>query len=235
MSMSELVCIFSTRVALKAGESLDKVREIAQDCFDDYSVDIEDARPAPSDGTTGPSFRVSMDGADGYPQTLYKNAISFAERVGPMLTGGLEITIRTDTMSDERDMVVVAGPSPEVIAQFQRSMAIDEAIDALRSRAPELVQMLNQAKDGREAPPPVKVVVEVEGGLIQNVVASAPVDMTVCDYDTEGVSMDDLMLVFGNEARISLRSVEVDAEAVQVWKDEIASGEKDEQQDRERG
>lgn len=222
--MSESVCIFSTSVALKAGASFDKVHEIAQECFDGYGVVVEELHPAPSDGTTGPMIAIEMETTDGYPQTLYQNALSFAKEVGPMLAGGLEITIRTDAMNDERDQVVVAGPSPEAIDQFERVQAINEAIEALRLRAPDLAELLKQTRDGVQAPP-VKLIIDMKDGIFGEVTASAPVDLVLCDNDIEGDDQSIHQFVFGQKVFLSDITVDVDPLRVKEWEGEIATSE----------
>ncbi|MNP09310.1 hypothetical protein D3C76_1014120 [compost metagenome] len=59
-----------------------------------------------------------------------------------------------------------------------------------------------------------KIVIVLEGGLVQNIVAEEPVEVLVIDYDAEGADEDEITAVPQDnggtaDAVLSLREVEV--------------------------
>lgn len=75
-----------------------------------------------------------------------------------------------------------------------------------------------------------KVILVMEGGLIQNVIADTAVDLTIIDRDTEGADEDELRQVYGDDAYVSGPHVNVNPEEVEVILNMIkASDEEDEE------
>ncbi len=52
--------------------------------------------------------------------------------------------------------------------------------------------------------PPTRVVIDIDGGVATDRIASRPVELLIIDDDTEGVAPEDLNTIEGNEARISI-------------------------------
>lgn len=55
-----------------------------------------------------------------------------------------------------------------------------------------------------------KIVVVMDGGIVQNIIADEDVEVRLIDYDTEGADeAEELYEVFGNEAYLAQVEVEV--------------------------
>ena len=61
----------------------------------------------------------------------------------------------------------------------------------------ELSNFSTEINDDMKKP---RAIIVVDGGIIQSIVVDSPIDITVIDYDTEGVSMSDLKKILGNDA-----------------------------------
>lgn len=63
--------------------------------------------------------------------------------------------------------------------------------------------------------PVIRVVIHVEGGIVQDVFADAPVAVIVVDYDVEGADPEEL----GQPGVIADRVVRISVEAARPWED----------------
>ena len=60
-----------------------------------------------------------------------------------------------------------------------------------------------------------KVIITMEGGLIQNVITDTDVDVTIIDYDAEGADEEELRQVYGDDAYVTGPVVNVDPEEIE--------------------
>jgi hypothetical protein len=69
----------------------------------------------------------------------------------------------------------------------------------------------------------MKIVVLIKNGVVQNVISDEAVDVTIVDYDTDGIEPDKLTMVDGQEALIysELEPANVNPEQVELIHSEI--------------
>ena len=70
-----------------------------------------------------------------------------------------------------------------------------------------------------------RIVIEMQGGLIQSVIADEPADVLVIDRDTDGMEPEELTIIEGEEAYLHFAEVEEDAEAVEAYISKIEAEE----------
>lgn len=61
----------------------------------------------------------------------------------------------------------------------------------------------------------MKIVIVVEGGVVQNVMSEEPIEFVIIDYDTEGAGADELTEIYGAEALLASWPAEVNSNEVQ--------------------
>jgi hypothetical protein len=60
-----------------------------------------------------------------------------------------------------------------------------------------------------------KIVIVLEGGVVQNVLTDEPTEVTVVDYDTEGAEENEITKVLGNDAVVAVWDAEVNPEEIE--------------------
>ena len=73
-----------------------------------------------------------------------------------------------------------------------------------------------------------KVFVIIDGGIIQNVITTTNLDVTVIDYDTEGADLDDLKVVYGTDAYVSGPDIEINPQEAEALTKMIQDTEEEE-------
>lgn len=172
--MTVLAYIHSTPFRLKPGAGVaDAFRERLEEHFYERRVDLEEVEPG--------VFRLQMEAQD--VSDFFADSVSdFLPKISDLVKDAFEVTLREDTMADERDWLGYAGPTPEAIDGLKKASAAREAMDLLRRAGIAGPEQLARAL--KLASPQVFVV--VEGGVVQHVVSSSPIEVTVIDYDTDG-------------------------------------------------
>ena len=66
-----------------------------------------------------------------------------------------------------------------------------------------------------------KIVIVLEGGLVQHIVADQEMDVTVLDFDTEGIDEKHSTEVNGDEAYVTSPHLEIDPDEVESINDQI--------------
>lgn len=172
--MTVLAYIHSTPFRLAPGAGVaDAFRERIEEHFYERRVDLEEVEPG--------VFRLQMEAQD--VSDFFVDSVSdFLPKISDLVKDAFEVTLREDTMADERDWLGYAGPTPEAIDALKKASAAREAMELLRRAGIEGPEQL--ARTLKLASPQVFVV--VEGGVVQHVVSSSPLELTVIDYDTDG-------------------------------------------------
>lgn len=141
------------------------------------------------------------------------------DAMAPYVKEAFSVTLREDSMEDERDCVIIGGPTPKSIENYQFKQQIEQALALFSSNDDRQLAMralLNSIKESGQVsdlvdPKMVKVFVDVEGGVVQNIYGTHPVNLTVIDFDIEGTDKDELKeLPDGARAIVSPRAVDVD-------------------------
>lgn len=192
MQVSTCVCN-GTRFRLASPESRNAIQELMHEHMDGYLVDFdEDTLP---DGSVG--YYLGMDTedvGDSFRERLEKLIAAMA----PHVLDAFRVTVRTDSMNDDdRDLILFGGPSNQAILEFQTQCAVKDAMELLRGtdlKAAMLAALLEDPALQEHLPVP-RVFATVEGGVLQSVVSTHPLDMTLIDYDTDGCDEGQLTAV----------------------------------------
>ncbi|MBQ0916988.1 hypothetical protein KBW71_00790 [Hydrogenophaga aromaticivorans] len=105
-------------------DAADLVREIIQEEGDGYSIDLDEE----PDGR----FTIGMLDTQEVGDAFHERVARIAERLGPLVIGAFELTLRNcDTASDDRDSAIFGGSSPQAVRRLQQDRAVTEAISLL--------------------------------------------------------------------------------------------------------
>lgn len=105
-------------------ETADLVREILQEEAGDYRIDLDEE----PDGR----FTIGMLDTQEVGDAFHERVARIAERLGPLVIGAFELTLRNcDTASDDRDSAIFGGSSPQAVRRLQQNRAVTEAISLL--------------------------------------------------------------------------------------------------------
>lgn len=69
----------------------------------------------------------------------------------------------------------------------------------------------------------IKVVIEMQGGLIQQVISNEPVEVIILDRDDANPGEDQVSTVLNGDAYVMVHTAEIDKELVQTVSKEINS------------
>lgn len=167
----------SFQLADPAGESIKSIEKLIDEHMDDYPVDLADD----GDGT----FSLEFDGGD-VGDSFPGRVEALVGAMAPHVTTSFLVSIRNESMSDDNTTMVFGGPSQEAIDAFKREYMIKEAMELLRNSAPDAYELLHGAlSGGSPATQNPKVLITVEGGVIQSVVSDQPADIVMVDYDAD--------------------------------------------------
>jgi len=105
-------------------DAADLVREIIQEEGDGYLIDLDEE----PDGR----FTIGMLDTQEVGDAFHERVARIAERLGPLVIGAFELTLRNcDTASDDRDSAIFGGSSPQAVRRLQQDRAVTEAISLL--------------------------------------------------------------------------------------------------------
>jgi hypothetical protein len=219
--MSTYCYLESTNFTLVGGEdSIPAIEALIEEHLDDYGVGVYC-----SDQGRQKEFlyALAMDGDD--------VGDSFCERVGslvdamtPLVSDCFTVTVRSDSMGDERDTHFVGGPSREAIDAYEENRRVAAALEILNVHdtyaAREILRLLKNSKTS-EAPPVIApedvcVFATVEGGVIQGAVATHPIKVFCIDFDADGCDKDQLVdVTMGRHSHglAEISEIPVDADA----------------------
>jgi hypothetical protein len=141
----------------------------------------------PEDG----EYEIQFAGEVG-PVTFSEKLQAFADALGPHLLEAVTLRMN-DRDGQEWTRDFYAGPSASAILLRRQLDALDAAKESLRSAfAPDVVASALEGLEGSLAggtralkAEPVSVMVQVGGGVVQQVFASGPVSVLVLDYDVD--------------------------------------------------
>lgn len=181
-----------------AGESINAIENLIDEHMDDYPIDLVDD----GDGT----FSLEFDGGD-VGDSFPGRVATLVSAMAAHVTTPFLVSVRNESMSDDNTTMVFGGPSQETIDAFKREYMIKEAMELLRNSAPDAYELLHGAlSGGSPATPSPKVLITVEGGVIQSVVSDQPVDVVMVDYDVDSEDGETLIaLPQGDESIQSAR------------------------------
>lgn len=205
MSMSSLSTILCTNFKLNAPtEMIEKLIDLH---MGDYSLNIDKH----DDG----SFSLDMPGGSEEVGESYSGRIEcLVKSMQPYVLDGFSITLREDTMRDERDMEFFGGPTEEIADDFRCKTRIKEALELLDGVGVKHAMTLDSAMKSRndKSLKNPQVFITIEGGVVQGVTGSQAVDVVVMDYDID--SEDDVKEDFqGAECRVIEFNVSISQQA----------------------
>lgn len=76
-------------------------------------------------------------------------------------------------------------------------------------------------KEMNETPENLKVIIVMDGGIVQNVLVNSSVDVTIIDYDVEGGDPNDFKQIRNQEAYVFEPNVEENVEEMQLIYNDI--------------
>lgn len=223
--MSTYTALLCTGFKLTSAEkSIKEIEKLITKHMDDYAVAIvlEDHNGR---------YCLDMDASD--------VGDSFSDRVGalvssmsPFVIDCFCVTVREDSMSDDRDQDFIGGPSDASIEGFRSKLAIEKAIQILSGagtraeQAREALQKLfsseSESVNQLVNPKDITVIVDITGGVLQGVVGTHPINLTCLDYDIEGSNQNQIFTRGdGTQVVASERIVDVDPAYCQILSEEL--------------
>lgn len=210
--MSTYTILLCTEFQLADPKSKAAIKRLIKKHMDDYDLVLE------PDGETLFTLEAN-DGegsevGDSYPERVGE----LVAAMGPYVKDAFCVTLRTDSMSDERDQVFFGGPSPEAIEDYRFKQHTEEALALFAGSDARHVAMrallTDIAKSGQVPelvnPRDIRVCVDVSGGVVQNVYGSHPINLAVIDFDVEGATSPLTQLPGGDEAVVSCHAIVAD-------------------------
>jgi hypothetical protein len=187
--------ISSTSFRLVSDESEDAIRALIQEHMDDYQVDLSFTEPH----ADGDKFSLESENAE-VGDSFNERVHNLVQAMAPHVQDFFAVTIRNDSMSDDRDDMAYGGPSPEMIREGIAKLVVDETLDTLKNnpRAMALLRERLLADKNVVHLADVRLVAEISGGVLQNITSTHDVAVTSVDYDTEGCDDDQLVDVPAN-------------------------------------
>lgn len=121
--MSEHKVVLCSTFHLVNGEkSVPAIESLIEKHVDDHRLEL-----VILDGGTTPSFSLEMEGEE-VGDSFGERLSSLAKEMTPYLADSFCMTLRADSMSDERDNNIFGGPSPESVDEFRQNHYINEAL-----------------------------------------------------------------------------------------------------------
>lgn len=189
------------------------IQNLIKEHMDDYKMKLE------SDGDDRFYLEANRGNSANVGDSYSGRVQELVDAMAPYVKDAFSVTLREDSMEDERDCVFIGGPTPKSIEDYQFKQQIEQALALFSSDDDRQVAMralLNSIKESGQTPDlidpkMVKVFVDVQGSQVQNVYGTHPINLTVIDFDIEGTDKDELKeLPDGALAIVSPRAVDVD-------------------------
>ena len=224
----------STNFRLKNGEeSVAAIRALIDEHMDGYRIKIE----AGKDNT----YFLDFGGGD-VGDSFNSRVGDLIKAMAPHTLDAFVVKITVESLSEDNSEEIFGGPDEDAISAYMRKHAISEAMDILRGSAPDAYDLLQGALKGSVAAAATtpKIVITMEGGVLQGVMSDLPVDVFTVNYDTEGEDLNDLIsLPQGNDeinnAICAVTTVEVNPDRVAEFSEIITEHESRQNTPRERG
>jgi hypothetical protein len=174
----------STKFRLADGEASERaIAQLIEKHMDDYPVELSDEGEG--------FFSLDFDGGD-VGDSFNDRVSALVKAMSDHVLDAFVVTVKnTDTSSDDNREEIFGGPSEDSVAAFRRDRAIKDALDMLKRSAPDVHALLKGALGGGAGETP-KIVITVEGGVVQSVMAERPVQVLSVDYDAQGTAEEEL-------------------------------------------
>lgn len=184
--------ISSTAFRLASDASEDAIRELIQEHMDGYAVELSFFEPSREGDKFALESAVAEVG-DSFTTRIH----ALVDAMAPHVLDFFAVTIRNDSMSDDRDEMAYGGPTPEAIQHGIAKLVVDETLSTLRCNplAMDLLRERLLADQDVVHLKDVRLVATVSGGVLQDVTATHKVALTVVDFDTDGCDEGDLVEV----------------------------------------
>jgi hypothetical protein len=194
--MSTLCYIQSTAFSFQEEGGEDAFNRVLRDVMEDYAADITLEAEPPS-GENAQTYSLSMEVTevgDSFPERIEK----LVKELGPLLSGGFNVTLVTDAMSEDNASNFFGGPSAQVIKEFTDNYLVQKCLDLLNADQRALfaseaeaeslklakIHKLADAKEGGHLPTKI---VEVRLARLSQVeyteFVEAPLDITDADLN----------------------------------------------------
>ena len=215
--MSHDSYISSTSFRLSSDAAEDAIRALIQKHMDGYQVDLAFYEPH----AAGDKFALESEVRE-VGDSFNTRIHALVDAMAPHVLDFFAVTIRNDSMSDDRDEMAYGGPNPEAIQQGIAKLVVDETLSTLRLNplAMDLLRERLLADQNVVHLKDVRLVATVSGGVLQDVTATHKVAVTVLDFDTDGCDEADLVAFPTDHpgrsdlASCGLMSVTVDPDSV---------------------
>lgn len=204
--MSTYTILMCTEFQLANPKSKAAINRLIKKHMDDYDLTLEpvDDRAFSLEANDGDG----IDVGDSYPQRVGELVAAMA----PYVNDAFCVTLRTDSMSDERDQEFVGGPTPEAIENYLDKQRLEQALALFSDSKNDAIRALLKGMQSGQVPElvnprDIKVCVDVSGGVVQNVYGSHPINLAVIDFDVEGATSPLTQLPGGDEAVVSCHAI----------------------------
>lgn len=168
-------------------ESVAAIEALIDELMDDYPVTIE----------PGMDGKFCLEFASGDVGDSFNGRVGdLIDAMAPHVLDAFMVKITNESLSEDNSEEIFGGPNEEAILAYKRDHAIKEAMDLLRGAAPDAYTLLQGALTGSTAAAGApKIVITVEGGVVQSVMSNTPVEVFSVDYDTDGTADDELVAI----------------------------------------
>lgn len=182
--------ISSTAFRLASDASEDAIRGLIEEHMDGYVVHLAFFEPS----SEGDRFALESEVAevgDSFPSRIH----ALVDAMAPHVAEFFAVTVRNDSMSDDRDEMAYGGPTPEAIQHGIAKLVVDETLSTLRCNPLAMDLLRERLLADRDVVhlKDVHLVATVSGGVLQDVTATHKVALTVVDFDTDGCDEGDLV------------------------------------------